>query len=135
VTAPDFPHFDDVSACATVDPEVFFPANGQSAEPAKRVCAPCVNRDACLTWALTWPEGHGVWGGSTEDERRALRRVRGLPQPSRVRSARQTDRADLAERVRRLTADGVSAEVIAEVTGMSVRHVVRVRSMARGAVA
>ena len=42
---------------------------------AKAVCAECPARDACLGWALEHSE-YGIWGGLTEDERRALLRQR-----------------------------------------------------------
>lgn len=36
----------------------------------------CPVKDRCLIWALYVPETHGVWGGTTEDERRELRKRR-----------------------------------------------------------
>jgi WhiB family redox-sensing transcriptional regulator len=39
---------------------------------AKAVCAGCPVRSACLVFALE-RDLEGVWGGTTEDERRALR--------------------------------------------------------------
>ncbi|MBT2407256.1 MULTISPECIES: WhiB family transcriptional regulator [unclassified Streptomyces] len=41
-------------------------------EAAKRVCAGCPVRLACLSYALRTREAFGVWGGLTEEERRAL---------------------------------------------------------------
>ncbi|MEU9145685.1 WhiB family transcriptional regulator [Streptomyces sp. NPDC048349] len=40
---------------------------------AKRVCAVCPVRAACLEHALRTREPFGVWGGLTEEERRSLR--------------------------------------------------------------
>ena len=58
-------------------PEVsFFPALGESSEPAKAVCARCLVRDACLQFALEHDERDGVWGGLSTRERTALRRLR-----------------------------------------------------------
>lgn len=65
------------SACLTEDPELFFPigttgpAALQIAE-AKAVCAACPVTGTCLRWSLDHREEAGVWGGLTEDERRAL---------------------------------------------------------------
>jgi WhiB family redox-sensing transcriptional regulator len=67
------------------DPEMFFPISPSAlwaqahAEKAKAVCRRCVVRDACLQTALDQNRDHGIWGGLTEDERKALRRraVRG----------------------------------------------------------
>ena len=69
----------DKSACLTVDPELFFPVGNtgpaimQIAE-AKKVCARCDVRAECLQWALEAGQDHGVWGGLSEDERRAMKR-------------------------------------------------------------
>lgn len=65
--------------CQDQDPELFFPvghgprAIRQTAE-AKAVCAGCPVIEQCLRYALdTYQEG--VWGGTTDDERKALRKV------------------------------------------------------------
>ena len=41
-------------------------------EVAKRICAACPVRQLCLDYALETREGHGVWGGLNETERRAI---------------------------------------------------------------
>jgi len=56
-----------------VNPELFFPAKGINARPAKRVCALCPVRQACLDFALQAGERHGIWGGHSPDERARLR--------------------------------------------------------------
>lgn len=61
--------------CLGLDPAVFITERGESLEPARRVCAGCVVRDECLDYALTRsPRVVGVWGGTTERERRAMRK-------------------------------------------------------------
>jgi hypothetical protein len=52
---------------------VFFPGRGQSAEPARRICASCPVRQPCLEFALRHGITHGIWGGLAERDRRALR--------------------------------------------------------------
>jgi WhiB family redox-sensing transcriptional regulator len=65
--------------CRDEDPELFFPAGPsgpallQVAE-AKTVCRRCPVVSDCLTWAIESGEDFGVWGGMSEDERRALKR-------------------------------------------------------------
>jgi WhiB family redox-sensing transcriptional regulator len=65
--------------CREEDPELFFPigstgpAANQVAE-AKAVCRRCPSVDPCLTWALDTNQDAGVWGATSEDERRALKR-------------------------------------------------------------
>ena len=54
------------------------PAQVQIAE-AKAVCRRCPVRPACLTWALETGTDTGVWGGMSEDERRALTRRNARP--------------------------------------------------------
>jgi WhiB family redox-sensing transcriptional regulator len=61
--------------CAQTDPEAFFPAKGDSAREAKRLCARCPVRAECLAYALANNEQHGVWGGLSERERRRLPRA------------------------------------------------------------
>jgi WhiB family redox-sensing transcriptional regulator len=70
-------HFGERPACADdgVDPELFFPFPGEREKEAqaKAVCAGCPVRVACLRFAVR--EGvEGVWGGTTDVERRGLRR-------------------------------------------------------------
>jgi WhiB family redox-sensing transcriptional regulator len=43
---------------------------------AKQICSLCDVRVDCLEWALATGQDSGVWGGLTEDERRAVRRSR-----------------------------------------------------------
>ncbi|ARP74502.1 WhiB family transcriptional regulator [Streptomyces pluripotens] len=63
--------------CAQTGPDFFFPEPGSSVREAKRICALCELRRACLDYALTNDERFGVWGGLSEKERLALRRVSG----------------------------------------------------------
>jgi len=65
--------------CRDEDPELFFPigTTGPAAvqvEQAKVVCRRCSVVEDCLSWALETQQDSGVWGGTSEDERRALRR-------------------------------------------------------------
>jgi WhiB family transcriptional regulator, redox-sensing transcriptional regulator len=67
------------SACLSADPELFFPiAEGAAADPetstALRVCAGCAVRQQCLDFAMATGEAHGIWGGTTPDERIRARR-------------------------------------------------------------
>jgi len=67
------------AACSEVDPELFFPIGNTGPallqiEEAKTVCRRCVVRDSCLRWALESGQDAGVWGGMSEDERRAYKR-------------------------------------------------------------
>src|SRR5260370_42449568 len=67
------------AACRDVDPELFFPIGNTGPallqiDEAKQVCARCKVSEACLQWALDSGQDSGVWGGLSEDERRAPKR-------------------------------------------------------------
>ena len=64
------------AACQGHDPELFFPGpNGDLADrqllAAKAVCARCPVQSICLEWAVLAGIEYGVWGGQSEEERRA----------------------------------------------------------------
>ena len=67
------------AVCRDEDPELFFPIGNTGPallqiDEAKQVCAQCKVTAACLQWALESGQDSGVWGGLSEDERRALKR-------------------------------------------------------------
>ena len=64
--------------CSEVDPEIFFPERGGSSKAARAVCNKCAVRDQCLEYALNNKEQFGIWGGTSERERRKLRKDRAL---------------------------------------------------------
>jgi len=69
------------SLCRDTDPDLFFPigSTGPAIEQiasAKAVCAQCDARVDCLDFALETNQDSGVWGGASEEERRAMRRQR-----------------------------------------------------------
>ncbi len=65
-------------ACRQEDPDLFFPiastgpALAQIAA-AKTVCGRCEVRPDCLAYAIESGQDCGIWGGMTEEERRAER--------------------------------------------------------------
>ncbi len=68
------------AVCASVDPELFQQSRDTSpgvdhSKTAKKICLTCPVVDECLDHALTYWES-GVWGGTTEVERRDIRRRR-----------------------------------------------------------
>ncbi|MET7654056.1 MULTISPECIES: WhiB family transcriptional regulator [unclassified Streptomyces] len=65
--------------CRAEDPDLFFPIGTSGpallqTEQAKAVCRRCPVREACLDWAMETDQSLGVWGGTSETERRALKR-------------------------------------------------------------
>ncbi|HBW20187.1 MAG TPA: WhiB family transcriptional regulator [Actinobacteria bacterium] len=70
-------------ACRGEDPELFFPVTAAGPAlaqvfAAKAVCFRCAVRAACLSYALVTGQA-GIWGGTTQEERHAMRRPSGLP--------------------------------------------------------
>jgi WhiB family transcriptional regulator, redox-sensing transcriptional regulator len=107
------------SACKDSDPELFFPLSAWGPSltqlaTAKAICARCEVTAECLRFALSSGQEYGVWGGTSEDERKAMRRaqnvVRPIPvagqdivrpmqvagQPERTRRSRHTQPSRLA---------------------------------------
>jgi WhiB family redox-sensing transcriptional regulator len=69
----------DRAACLYEEPEMFFPIGNTGPallqiEGAKAVCRGCEVVDTCLEWAMESGQDAGVWGGMSEEERRALKR-------------------------------------------------------------
>lgn len=63
----------DLAKCRGLNPDIFFPVRGASVREAKAVCAECSIRLACFEYAMINHEDHGVWGGTSERQRRDLR--------------------------------------------------------------
>jgi WhiB family redox-sensing transcriptional regulator len=61
------------AVCARTDQEAWFPEVGGSPRVAKAICNTCPVIAPCLQWALTNKEKFGVWGGTTELERRSMK--------------------------------------------------------------
>ncbi|MFJ3310654.1 WhiB family transcriptional regulator [Streptomyces sp. NPDC086549] len=88
------------AACRAADPDELF-VEGAAQGRAKAVCTGCVVRTECLAYALDNRIEHGVWGGMTERERRALLRRRPtvvswrtLLEAARTEHVRQARRGD-----------------------------------------
>jgi len=76
----DIESWRDRAACRDTDPELFFPAGSTGdaidhIEAAKAVCRGCPVREHCLEFAFETNQESGIWGGSSEDERRRLRKA------------------------------------------------------------
>lgn len=83
-----------VAACRDIDTNTFFPVGFadsamRQTKLAKQICQSCPAQPACLEFALRTIQADGIWGGHTEDERRAMRRARRV-------AARRARAAELA---------------------------------------
>lgn len=68
------------AACRDSDPDLFFPVGttGPAIEQiasAKAVCGECDVQAQCLEFALSTNQDSGVWGGTSEEERRRMRKA------------------------------------------------------------
>jgi WhiB family redox-sensing transcriptional regulator len=69
------PAWHALGACATADPDSWYPEQDKPSKAVLRVCAGCPVRDLCLDQAITDDEQHGIWGGLNPAERRTLTRT------------------------------------------------------------
>jgi WhiB family redox-sensing transcriptional regulator len=68
------------AACRDTSPELFFPigTTGPAIDQiaaARAVCMACPSRVPCLEFALWTNQDSGVWGATSEEDRRHLRRT------------------------------------------------------------
>jgi WhiB family transcriptional regulator, redox-sensing transcriptional regulator len=66
--------------CRDTNPDLFFPigTTGHALvqiEQAKAVCRQCAVQAECLEFALSTNQDSGIWGATSEEERRKLRRA------------------------------------------------------------
>jgi len=67
------------AACRDTDPDLFFPVGTTGPaivqiENAKAVCRQCDAQAECLEYAIATNQDSGIWGGTSEEERRKLRK-------------------------------------------------------------
>lgn len=62
-----------IAACRNMDPAIFFPRPGASADYAKTVCAGCSVRAECAEAGRE--ERHGIWSGKTRGRQSQKRRA------------------------------------------------------------
>ncbi len=77
--------------CADKPPALFFPSDGVGVEKAKLICEECDVQATCLEYALANRIDHGVWGGTSERQRRRIVRAR------RAATTRRTSDTQRAE--------------------------------------
>ncbi len=92
IRRPDSLEWQGQANCLGVDPDLFFPERGASTREAKSICAACLVQADCLEYALDHGEKFGIWGGTSERERRRLRRARAAERRAREATHRQGGR-------------------------------------------
>ena len=73
----DIQDWTDKAMCKDLDTQMFFPKRGEATTPIKLICGHCPVVKPCLEYALKRGEKFGVWGGTSERERRRIRGLRG----------------------------------------------------------
>jgi WhiB family redox-sensing transcriptional regulator len=73
--------FKNPTACRDVDTNIFFPVDDhrmqqQQIDDAKAICRECPARMECLEFAIATNQKFGIWGGTTDKERRRIKRQR-----------------------------------------------------------
>ncbi len=73
----EMPSWRDDAVCRGFDIAVFFPDEGDEAAiaHAKEICSTCPVLQDCLAFAVEHNQTEGIWGGTTRQERRRLRRL------------------------------------------------------------
>lgn len=114
-----------VVACKDMDKDLFVgpDSEGNSAREAreaqaKMICGTCPLIAECLTWAVTNYEV-GVWGGTNDDERRAIRTGRGSFKSRGEPTTQQINRLARERRAWDLWASGVSKPAIARILSVT----------------
>lgn len=72
-------NWQDLAACRGTDTDRFFPISRKNQSCADisfavSICKVCPVRRPCLNYAMSMPRTYGIWGGTTEEQRRLLRR-------------------------------------------------------------
>jgi len=62
------------ASCRDANPELFFSGDEADMEAATTICRGCPVAAECLEWALETRVRYGIWGGTTERERRRMLR-------------------------------------------------------------
>jgi len=77
--------------CAQVGGDLWFARKGEATKlrQAKAICRHCPHIKDCLNYAITHNERHGIWGATTEHDRRCMRHGR------RCRGAFEARRRDV----------------------------------------
>jgi len=88
-STPAYPRFTGAEPCASVGTETFFTDDDtplyRDVHAIKAICTPCPMREECRDYALR-VSVQGIWGGTTEADRRRLRRELGIIPVALVRT-------------------------------------------------
>ena len=68
----------DAAACRNTDPDLFFPVGTtgealEETEAAMALCRRCPVSQQCLEFAMVTNQRDGIWGATSEEDRRRIR--------------------------------------------------------------
>lgn len=92
----------NAAACRSEDPETFYPLSFRGGpsmlqiDDAKTICRSCPARRSCLDWAMEVGDDAGILGGTTPEERKAMRR-RAVRQRAQASTGARRDETDNPE--------------------------------------
>lgn len=77
IDLPRPPEWTEQGLCGQTDPEIFFPPKGGVGlvRVATTICGRCEVAASCLAYALEHDDDHGIYGGTTPRQRRAMRKA------------------------------------------------------------
>ena len=65
-----------MAACKGIDSDIFFSNFTKDADAARAICAKCPVKPDCLEYAIANKETEGIWGGTSEIQRKNIVRAR-----------------------------------------------------------
>lgn len=128
----------DLAECLNSPYDMFFPEKGQSTKEAKKICSTCMVREECLQWALDNDERFGIWGGTSQQERKRIKRQQSRmqnPDGKTHHKGRVPDPA-ITERdaeIRAARERNVSVKVLSKKYGLSINTIYRISGPVRRA--
>jgi hypothetical protein len=66
------PAWHALAACASADPDSWYPEQNNASSAVLRTCASCIVKTECLDQAIEDGERHGIWGGLNRAQRNAI---------------------------------------------------------------
>jgi WhiB family transcriptional regulator, redox-sensing transcriptional regulator len=78
------PSWHALANCKGLGVDQFVVGRGGQYEAARSVCESCAVRRECLETALANPDLLGMWGGTSEVQRKSMRRATGATPPRRA---------------------------------------------------
>ena len=110
---------DGSEPCAQTDPELFFPEKGEPSKAARTLCLGLNGRPRCpmfiecLRWAVHNNPDYGVWAGTTQRDRTAIRAALGITSAKPDSRPLSFDPEAVAKRRRRAEAKAAAEQEVA----------------------